>query len=233
MSAIPTKRLLVYIIAGVVVLLAGTLGLMSMRGEGSSGTGGLVIQAGGVGEGAGAYDPVAVGAWNTPSSLSTTTTQPRKIWVQVAGAVRRPGVYQVEDGVRLFQAVLEAGGFTEDADQEAVALAAALSDGCRVYVPMKGQTVLSGEGMPSQSSAGITGGQAAGGSAGGGAAGPVSLNTATAEQLDSLPGVGPATAQQIIAYRESQGPFTSVDQLTEVSGIGSAKLEQLRPLVML
>ena len=59
----------------------------------------------------------------------------------------------------------------------------------------------------------------------------MSLNTATAEQLDSLPGIGPAIAQQIIAYRETQGPFTSVDQLTEVPGIGPAKLEQLRPLV--
>ncbi len=69
------------------------------------------------------------------------------------------------------------------------------------------------------------------GGAGGATTGPVSLNTATLEQLDSLPGVGPAIAQDIIAYREAQGPFTSVEQLTEVPGIGPAKLEKLRPLV--
>jgi len=70
-----------------------------------------------------------------------------------------------------------------------------------------------------------------GGGTTGAAAGTISLNSATLEQLDSLPGVGPATAQEIIAYREAQGPFTSVDQLTEVPGIGPAKLEKLRPLV--
>ena len=226
MPAIPTKRLLVYIATGVVVLVVGTLGLLSMRGGDSGGDESLVIQAGGAAQGLTA----AVGPGDTPSSLSTTTTQPRKIWVQVVGAVRRPGVYQVDPDVRVFQAVLEAGGFTEDADQEAVALAASLSDGCRIYVPREGEAAVPGAGTPTQSSAGITGGAPAGGS---GAAGPVSLNTATAEQLDSLPGIGPATAQQIIAYREAQGPFTSVDQLTDVPGIGPAKLEQLRPLVEL
>lgn len=215
-------------------MVVGTLGLLSMRGGGSSGADGLVIQAGGPAAAQGGAPQnvtAAVGQGGTPSSLSTTTTQPRKIWVQVVGAVRRPGVYQVEADVRVFQAVLEAGGFTEDADQEAVALAAALSDGCRIYVPREGEGPVPGGGTPTQSSAGITGSAPAGSLGAGGTAGPVSLNTATAEHLDSLPGIGPATAQQIIAYREAQGPFTSVDQLTEVPGIGPVKLEQLRPLV--
>jgi competence protein ComEA len=236
MPAIPTRRLLVYIATGVVVLIVGTLGLLSMRGEGSVGDTGLLIQAGGPGgalAGAAQSLTAAVGLGDTPSSLSTTTTQVRKIWVQVVGAVRRPGVYQVDADVRVFQAVLEAGGFTQDADQDAVALAAALSDGCRIYVPREGEAVGAGVQTPIQSSAGITGDGAAGDATGGETTGPVSLNTASAEQLDSLPGIGPAIAQQIITYREAQGPFDSVDQLTEVPGIGPAKLEQLRPLVAL
>jgi competence protein ComEA len=236
MPAIPTRRLLVYIATGVVVLVVGTLGLLSMRGEGSVGDNGLLIQAGGPGGalgGAAQNITAAVGLGDTPSSLSTTTTQVRKIWVQVVGAVRRPGVYQVDADVRVFQAVLEAGGFTQDADQDAVALAAALSDGCRIYVPREGEAVGAGVQTPIQSSAGITGDGAAGDATGGETTGPVSLNTASAEQLDSLPGIGPAIAQQIITYREAQGPFDSVDQLTEVPGIGPAKLEQLRPLVAL
>jgi competence protein ComEA len=160
----------------------------------------------------------------------TTTTAPR-IWVQVAGAVACPGVYQMEAGSRVFEAILEAGGFTEEADEEAVALAAQLSDGCRVYVPTVGEVDAGKVENPVVSSAGISGGSSADSPAGGSSAAPVSLNSATLEQLDALPGVGPSIAQQIITYRETNGPFTSVEQLTDVPGIGPAKLEQLRPLV--
>jgi competence protein ComEA len=159
----------------------------------------------------------------------TTTTEAPRIWVQVAGAVHVPGVYHLAAGSRVFEAVAAAGDFTDDADQQAVAQAALLSDGCRVYVPKVGETADGPVVTPGQSSAGITGGSTGGGSPGG----LVSLNSATAEQLDALPGIGPSLAQQIIAYREAQGPFTSVDQLTDVPGIGPAKLEQLRPLVVL
>ena len=89
---------------------------------------------------------------------------------------------------------------------------------------------MGGRGGKAQSAAGITGGSVDCG-AGGGPGGVVSLNSATSEDLDALPGIGPALAQQIITYRETNGPFTSVDQLTDVPGIGPAKLEQLRPLV--
>jgi competence protein ComEA len=149
--------------------------------------------------------------------------------VQVAGAVRMPGVYHLMAGSRVFEAVAAAGGFVDEADQQAVALAAQLSDGCRVYVPKMGETVSGAVVTPAQSFAGVTGGATGGGASGG----LVSLNSATAEQLDSLPGIGPSLAQQIIAYRQSKGPFTSIDQLADVPGIGAAKLEQLRPLVVL
>ena len=239
MHAIPTKRLLVYIVAGMAVLVVGTLGLLSLRGGTASPAGGVVIEAGGEPDGTGTtlYGAVAVvgqaaGAGPLDLTSSTTTTETPKIWVQVAGAVRRPGVYQVAAGTRVFEVVLEAGGFTEDADREAIAQAAQVSDGCTVYIPRAGEAAQSSLQTPVQSSAGIIEAPAGTGTSGDAtAAGVVSLNSATLEQLDALPGVGPALAQQIITYRETQGPFTSIDELDEVSGIGTAKLEQLRPLV--
>jgi competence protein ComEA len=235
MPAIPTKRLFVYIATGLVVLVVGTLGLVSMRSGSASSAGGVVIEAGDGAGGSGTttYGAVAVvgEAWATTSSSTGTTEAPR-IWVQVIGAVRRPGVYQVAADARVFEAVLEAGGFADDADQEAIALAAQLSDGCTVYVPREGEAPAGEIQAPAQSSAGIIGGSSEGGSSAGvSSGGIVSLNSATLEQLDTLPGIGPSLALQIVTYRETQGPFTSVDQLTDVPGIGPAKLEQLRPLV--
>jgi competence protein ComEA len=214
MPAVPVKRVLVYVAAALVVLVVGGAGLLAARGGQQDGAGSVVISApppGGAG-GAGGPDPGS-------QESSTTSTIPL-IFVQVAGAVRRPGVYQVPAETRVFQAVLQAGGFTEEADQQAVPLAARLSDGCKVVVPRLGE---------SGSEPVLSSGPAGGGT--GSAGGPVSLNSATLEQLDALPGIGPALAQQIISYRETQGPFTSIEQLTEVPGIGPAKLEQLRPLV--
>lgn len=228
-SALPTKRLLVYVATGVVVLVVGILGLVSLKGS-SGGEDALLIDtvlrdvagANGIvsGESGGAPDTQAV-----PST--TTTTEPPRIWVQVVGAVVRPGVYHLVADTRVFQAVAGAGGPTQDADQDALAMAAPLFDGCRVYVPKIGEVPPGTVVGPTASSAGPVG------SASGNSQGPISLNGATAEQLDALPGIGPALAAQIVAYRESRGPFTSIDQLTEVPGIGPAKLEQLRPLVAL
>jgi len=249
MHAVPTKRLFVYIAAGVVVLVVGTLGLVSMRGGGPGTEDGLVIDTGvsvqgligasgdapstGAGEGAGTGSGGGgtVGAVPAAEIPATTTTTPR-IWVQVAGAVNRPGVYEMADGARVFEAVIQAGGFTEEADEEAIALAATLSDGCRIYVPRSDEAGTGIVETPVVSSAGITEAAPSGsGTDGVSPSGPVSLNSATLEQLDALPGIGPAIAQQIITYREMHGPFTAVDQLTDVPGIGQARLEQLRPLV--
>jgi competence protein ComEA len=234
MHGIPTKRLFVYIAAGLVVLIVGVLGLWSMRG--ASSVGGVVIEADGAGgEGGDAVQTATGGVGlDTVTSSTTSTTQRPKIWVQVAGAVRRPGVYQVVADARAFEAVVAAGGFAQEADPQAVALAARLSDGCRLYVPRQGESAPGQVQAPIESTAGLSGGSTS--EEGGGAAGEaglVSLNSATAEQLDTLPGVGPALAQQIVTYRQTSGPFTSVDQLDDVPGIGPAKLEQLRPLVSL
>ena len=233
MSALPTKRLLVYVAVGLVVLVVGVVGLVA-AGGGAGAEDAVLIQADQT-AGAGALGAAgAEGVWGGAESQGTgvsdpTTTEAPRIWVQVAGAVHVPGVYHLAAGSRAFEAVAAAGGFGDEADQQAVAQAAVLSDGCRVYVPKVGEAAPGLVVEPTGSSAGVSGGSAGAGSS----SGPVSLNSATPEQLDALPGIGPSLAQQIIAYREAQGPFTSVDQLTDVPGIGPAKLEQLRPLVAL
>ena len=133
--------------------------------------------------------------------------------VDVAGAVRRPGLVRVPQGSRVADVVARAGGFTREADRNGVNLAAPVADGQQVLVPTRG----------------AGGGPAAGG---GVASGPVSLSSASAEQLDALPGIGPVTAQKIIAYRQQHGAFHSVDELDAISGIGPARIANLQGLVV-
>jgi competence protein ComEA len=142
-------------------------------------------------------------------------TGPKEVYVDVVGAVRRPGLYRVRSGARVADAVAHAGGPTRKADLQLVNLAALVADGEQVVVPRRGAG-----GLP-----------AAGGAPGSASTGPVHLNSATLEQLDALPGVGPVTAQKIIDYRAQHGGFGSVDDLDAVPGIGPARLADLRPLV--
>jgi competence protein ComEA len=136
-----------------------------------------------------------------------------RLFVDVVGAVRRPGLYRLPDGSRVADAVSRAGGATRKADLSLVNLAAPLADGLQVVVPRR-----------QSGSAGAPGGSTT-------PAGPVHLNTATLEQLDALPGVGPVTAQKILDYRQKNGAFTSVDDLDAIPGIGPARLDTLRDLV--
>ncbi|MGD0274104.1 MAG: helix-hairpin-helix domain-containing protein [Gaiellaceae bacterium] len=138
------------------------------------------------------------------------------LYVDVSGAVHRPGLYKLPDGARVNDALVKAGGATGAADLTLVNRAATLTDGEQVLVPVK----VSGTAVSAASSAGAP------------ANAPVHLNSATLEQLDALPGVGPATAQRIIDYRTANGSFKSVDELDAVSGIGPAKLAELRDLVV-
>jgi competence protein ComEA len=139
-----------------------------------------------------------------------------RLVVHVVGAVRRPGLYRLRDGSRIADAVTRAGGATRKADLSLVNLAAPVSDGSQVVVPRR---------APPAAAGAVPGGDPAA------AAGPVHLNTATVDQLDELPGVGPVTAQKIVDYREQHGAFSSVDDLDAIPGIGPARLEQLRELV--
>src|SRR3990172_4614139 len=213
MPAVPTKRLLVYFVLGLVVLVVGVVAVVSM-GRGASGAGDQLTI---LDQDLGSAMSAMVGS--LPSTTLTTVT--RTIFIQVAGSVRRPGVYEMAEGARVFQAVEKAGGFSEDADQQAVSLAAQVADGCRVYVPRRGET-------PTTAITPMAGTTPAGGGA---TSHPVSLNSASLADLDALPGIGPSTAQKIIDYRETTGPFTSIDQLSDVPGIGPSKLDDLRPLV--
>jgi competence protein ComEA len=138
--------------------------------------------------------------------------------VHAAGAVHAPGLYRLPSGARVDDLVSAAGGLVADADGDRINLAAPLADGERVYVPRVGETVPSAEGPD-------------GGSTASSSSGPVDINTATVEELDSLPGIGPSIAQAIIDERERNGPFRSVDDLERVRGIGPSKLDQIRDLV--
>jgi len=143
----------------------------------------------------------------------------RMLVVHVVGAVRRPGLLRLAEGARVADAVGRAGGATRKADLAALNLAAPLVDGVQILVPRR-QT------------AGAEGTVGAGGAvAGTAAAGKPSLSSATAEELDGLPGVGPITAQKILDFRAEHGPFSSVDDLDAVPGIGPTRIEQLRDLV--
>ena len=139
--------------------------------------------------------------------------------VHVVGEVRRPGLYRLRDGARIADAVRRAGGALRDADLAGLNLAAPLVDGVQVVVPGR---VTDGSTLPSSGS----------GESAIGAAGPlVSLSSASVDELDELPGVGPVTAQKIVDYRTEHGPFASVDDLDAVPGIGPTRIEQLRDLV--
>ena len=133
----------------------------------------------------------------------------------MVGAVRRSGLYRLREGSRVADAIRRAGGVNARADVSLVNLAAPLADGMQVVVPTR---------APSGGAVESSGGPTA-------PPGPVSLASATIEQLDELPGVGPVTAQKIVDWRQAHGPFASVDDLDEVPGIGPARIEQLRDLV--
>lgn len=137
------------------------------------------------------------------------------ILVDVAGWVRRPGVYEFAEGARVIDAIDAAGGARPGAVLSSLNLAAPLVDGTQILVVRQGADVPA----PIEGGGGVVAG------------GLVNVNTATLDQLDTLPGIGPVTAQAIIDYRTESGPFTSVDQLDDVSGIGEVTLAEIQDLV--
>lgn len=138
----------------------------------------------------------------------------------VVGAVREPGLVELPSGARIADAVEAAGGPTSEADLSGVNLARPVTDGEQIHVPRPGET---------PEAAGGAAAEAPGGAPDPGSGATVDLNTADAATLETLPGIGPALARRIIDWRTANGPFASVDELDDVSGIGPAVLEQIRP----
>jgi competence protein ComEA len=169
--------------------------------------------ADGAAAGSGPADP----SRTTPArgAAPTTPRRIRRVVVHVAGAVRRPGVYRVRAPGRLIDAVQRAGGLTPDADLTQINLAARLTDGRAIIVP-------------SAAGAGASSAAPPAGAAAPAPIGKLSLNAATAEQLDGLDGVGPAMAAAIVALRAKLGGFSRLDQLDEVPGVGEKRLASLK-----
>ncbi len=146
-----------------------------------------------------------------PTQAAAAPAPTRQLYVDVAGAVRHPGLYRLPAGSRVAVAVEHAGGLTRRGDSTGVNLAAPLQDGQQVIVPARGAV------------AAPVGGSAHGASA----PGPISLSQASEAQLEGIDGIGPALAGRIIQYREAHGGFRSLDELREVSGIGDKRFETL------
>jgi competence protein ComEA len=174
------------------------VGARAIRGEQSTESSYAAESGGGVSAGSGGGGSIAIGGAGGD------------VVVDVTGAVRQPGVYRMPAGSRVDDAVKRAGGPTGRAELEAVNLAARLADGQQVVVPER-------------AAAG-----AATSAAAGAASGPISLGTATVEQLEEIDGIGPVTAADIVEFRDEHGGLSSVEQLDEVPGIGPATMEPLR-----
>ena len=207
MSAVSIYRTAGFLAIAAVVLLVGWKSLHSedVRGRGTSAGGSAADPSGRTEQKGGPAGGLEIEAGS------------RRIVVDVSGAVRRPGVYRFEHGRRVIDAIRRAGGPTRRSFASGINRAALLSDGQQVVVPSHASG-------PDQAG----GGSAAGPAGAAVADAPMSLGTATQEQLEQIEGIGPVTAQGILEFRDSQGGVSSIDELDEVSGIGPVTMEALR-----
>jgi competence protein ComEA len=165
----------------------------------------------------------------SPSPTFTSTPIPAPVRVYVTGAIAHSDVYFLPAGSIIKDAIVAAGGFTSDADREHINQALELQDQQQIHVPRLGET--SAPIAPSGQGGATPTNRSVGAKVTPVEEGPININTATLEQLDSLPGIGPAIARRIIDYREKVNGFKSADQLTEVSGIGEATLAKIKDLI--
>ena len=165
----------------------------------------------------------------TESTAPTEPTPSAEVVVHVSGAVKRAGVYRLAPDSRVADAIEQAGGATEHADLDALNLAEPLQDGQKIHVPRKGEVSPPTVASVAPSRTPRSAPQAAATAT---TQFPINLNTATADQLEAIPGIGPVLAQRIIEYRQTHGRFQSVDELLEVRGIGPKRLENMRPYVV-
>jgi competence protein ComEA len=153
-----------------------------------------------------------------PSATGTAPGSAVSLFVHILGAVAKPGLYQLHDGARAVDAVAAAGGFTAEADRQQLNLARLVSDGEQIYVPKVGEA---GSGPPGSSAVGGAGA----------IGGKVNINTASESDLETLPRVGPTMAKRIIAWREANGRFATIEDLMSVTGIGEKTFAELKDLV--
>jgi len=211
-------RLALYVALGLIVCLLGAHYLRAQAATPDGGDGAAAART---------ATTAAAPEEGAPGAVSINRADGGRLTVHVAGAVRRPGVYRLAAGARVDDALRRAGGPARRADLTAVNLAAKLEDGRQVVVPARPP----GGGPPAVAAGAAPAGGAAGATGTAPAGGPVNLNTATLEQLDTLDGVGPGIAQRILDYREQHGGFRRVEELGEVPGIGDKRLAALTPLV--
>lgn len=181
--------------------------LVVLGGRALAPSSGFVIESAAEGEGSAAEASDGEGA-----EIEALTT----VYVHVSGAVVAPGLYELPEDSRVAAAIEAAGGFAEDAATDGVNLARVVSDGEQIAVPTMEEQAASG----SEATGAATGGSSL-----------VNINTASASELDTLPDIGPSTAEKIIADREANGPFASIEDLKRVSGIGDKKYAQLESLI--
>jgi competence protein ComEA len=186
----PTMTIAIWVLAAVLAVVAGARLLGGSEPEPS---------------------PVRV---DTRAPAARASAPPARLYVHVAGAVRRPGLIRVRQGSRVAEALERAGGPVPRADLTVVNLAAEVQDGQQVVVPVRGAAA------PGTGAAAVAGT--------GGAGVPIHLSTATPEQLDEIDGIGPTLAERIIEHRDANGGFGSLEELGEVDGIGEKRLETLR-----
>ena len=190
-SGLSTRPCAVLVTLAIIIVIAFTITLLTLRSVGS--TDDVIL------------DTRDAGATTAVESEVASET----VFIDVEGAVRAPGVYELDQGSRVIDAVSSAQGTTENADTSTVNLARVLTDGERVYIPRQGEVASSSDGSSETTSA------------------PININTATSEELCTLSGIGEATASKIIADRERNGPFTTTDDLMRVPGIGEGKYAQI------
>jgi competence protein ComEA len=198
MGSLSRSQLLVYGAVAVTLLLVGARWIRSAD-EGGPDAGGV------------SFASASGSSGSAGASFGVETQGGEDVVVHVAGAVREPDVYRLPAGSRVNDAVERAGGPTARAALEGLNLAARLTDGQQVVMPAK-----------------VAGGAATGSSAASTPSGPISLGTASVEELDTIEGIGPVTAQKIIDFRAQEGGVSSVDQLDQIDGIGPATMDSLR-----
>ena len=203
------RQIIAYVVLAVAVIAVGARYVFTSHGSDGSAGKTLVLSS---------ASPAP------PAALPSPSPSAPDVVVYVCGAVRSPGVVRLPSTARVADALQIAGGATSSAELSAVNLAARLTDGQQIIVPRRGEAPAAG-GAAASATSGAAGSTVAGPAA------PININTASLEELDTLDGVGPATAQKIIDYRTANGGFKTIDEIKEVSGIGDAKFAAMKDSV--